>query len=146
MERGRDEYVQVPLRADLVEEFYEWVASRQKAVTEDTPTAQGWDEHRMRQLVKHPNTDLHMFLRYLAERSPNWVPARDAMKAAGKDMKGAGGFYARVNTSSRKRYGLPLPVEYHRQPIGDEPQQKGRQPLHYRIPEETAKLYLKVAP
>jgi hypothetical protein len=131
--------VQVPVPVDRLQEVYDLLARKSEPPTDE---ALGWDEKRVRQLAGHPNKDLRAFLRYLAERSPEWVPAGEAMEAVGKDPKSAGGFLGPLSRSSEKRYGLKLPIEDSRHPVEGQPQRRGRQPQHYRIPEATARLYL----
>ena len=140
MEAGDEKrFVQVPVPVDRVDEVYALLAQKPEPPADE---AAGWDERRVRQLAGHPNANLRAFLRYLAERSPEWVPAGEAMEAVGRNPKGAGGFLGPLNRSSEKRYGLKLPIEHDRRPTEGEPQRRGRQPQHYRLPEETARLYL----
>lgn len=130
-------FVQVPVPADLVEDVYALITARRAGKQGDAASAEAeptWDEKRLRQLAGHSNEQLQKVLTYVAEHSPEWVPARDAMAAAGREMgKGAGGFFSRLNRSSQHRYGLPLPIE------------RGYRPdLQYQMPKDTARVYLKV--
>jgi hypothetical protein len=161
-ESPRTSFVNVPVPEDLVEAVYAFIASvrasggPQPAQTptdadanpvpepaEESPAAdeqeddeeEAWDDASLRELAHHPNPKLRALLLYLSERPDQWIPIEEAMPAAGVPLgRAAGGWFSRLNRSSRSRYRRELPI--------GRDWQDGR--MHYYMDKSNADVLLSV--